>query len=327
MRLTLPMLTLSRYTIAAVLNLIFGYQLKQNKQPNQPAIDLSDSDNRIAFQITVTRSAQKVKLTVETFVVNALHQNFDQLFILILGRKQGRYPKIESSDFPFDPARQVLDFQDLLKQVTLMPSGRLHELALLVSKENNAPKATQSNAAAIFKKSQAIKKKIEKELVKKDLRDLYDVICYEPWYKFIYDRLMVRSVEDRKYPELDPENPAWSRLELWDFYEYGLEFVGYGREILFDKDYRWDLLEGDNDPRKNNPEYRHEHFSSFAKIAFDDMVEYDPETDSYHGYPSLYCHFRHNNEPYIEYTWGRMGDHKKKKYTFKFDLAKRTKLP
>jgi len=63
------------------------------------------------------------------------------------------------------------------------------------------------------------------------------------------------------------------------------------------------------------------------KIAFDDMVTYDPETDGYNGYPILYCHFRHNREPFIEYTWGRMGDHKKEKRTFKFDPAKRTKLP
>ena len=318
---------IAEYTIAAILNLIFGYQLKQNKQPNQAAIDLSDVENRIAFQITVTKSTQKVNQTVETFIGNGLHHNYDQLFVLILGRKQTRYPKIASNGFPFDPARQVLDFQDLLKQVTLMPSGRLHELALLVSSENNPSKSTQNDATAIFKKSQAIKKKIEKELVKKDLRDLFDLIYYEPHYKFIYDRLMVRSVEDRKYPDLDAGQPAWFRLELWDFYEYGLEFIGNGRKILFDNNFRWDLIEGDDDPRKNNPDYRHEHFHSFMKIAFDDMVTYDPETDGYHGYPSLYCHFRHNRQPFIEYTWGRMGDHKQEKHTFKFDPAKRTKLP
>jgi hypothetical protein len=317
----------SEYTIAAILNLIFGYQLRQNKQSNQPAIDLSDNENRIAFQITVTKSAHKIKQTVEKFITNKLYQSYDQLFVLILGSKQTRYSIIETDELHFDPARQVLDLRDLLKQVTMMPSGRLHELAVLVSKENELPKSKQVNAAATFKRSKAIKKKIEKELIKKDLREYYEVICYDPSFKFNHSRLMVRSVEDRKYPDLDPANPAWFRLELWDIYEYGLEFVGYGREILFNKNLQWDLVDGDDDPRKNNPAYQHDHFKSFAKIAFDDMVSYDPETDGYHGYPSLFCHFRHHNDPYIEYTWGKMGNHKTKKYTFKFDPAKRTKLP
>lgn len=319
---------ISEQVICELLNLVFGYQLKNvnAEQNNQPSIDLADNQNRIAFQVTSSGTAKKVKDTIASFVKYGLYDHYDQLFILVLGKKQQRYPLIEKGQFVFNAAQHILDFKDLFKQISFMPSAKLKQLANLLESEARVEKKQHQNAATNLKKSLAIKRKIQKELVRKDLSGHYDRLYYEPYLKFIYDRLMVRSADDRIYPDVDRDKPMWARMELWNFYDYGLEFINNGCKIIFDKEYYWDYLE-ENDPRVNNPDYRHDHFHGFARISYDDMVEYDPETDGYYGYPSLFCHFRHNDWPVIEVSYGTMGDYKKQRMPFRFEASKYKKLP
>jgi hypothetical protein len=155
---------------------------------------------------------------------------------------------------------------------------------------------------------------------------MFNLLVYEPSYKFIYGSLIVRSVEDRLFPGGDFDNPGWFKMELWDFYEYGIEFINHGRELIFDKDYNWDYLEI-NDPRSSNPNYSRGHFYGFLRIAYDDMVEYDNETDGYYGYPSLFCHFIYDNKPFLEFSFGTMGNHEKMQISFRSDNSKRKKPP
>ncbi|MXN91102.1 hypothetical protein GR160_07650 [Flavobacterium sp. Sd200] len=287
---------------------------------------MADRHNRIAFQVTSSGTSKKIKDTVASFIKHGLYEHYDQLFILVLGKKQQRYPVVTSNQVGFNAAQHILDFKDLFKQISFMPSAKLKQLARLIDTKIKVEKQQRQNAATTLKRSLAIKKKIQKELVKKDLAGLYDRLYYEPDLKFIYGRLMVRSADDRLYPDVDRDKPMWYRMELWDFYDYGLEFINNGCKIIFDKEYNWDYLEED-DPRISNPDYRYNHFHGFARISYDDMVEYDPETDGYYGYSSLFCHFRHNDRPIIEVSYGTMGDYSKRHLPFRFEVSKYKKLP
>ncbi|MDH2345143.1 SMEK domain-containing protein [Bradyrhizobium sp. SSUT77] len=58
------------------------------KQKNFPGIDLGDDHDRVAFQVTSSTTLEKVKFTVRQFMDRAYYNTFDELFILVLARKQ-----------------------------------------------------------------------------------------------------------------------------------------------------------------------------------------------------------------------------------------------
>jgi hypothetical protein len=51
-------------------------------QVNFPAIDLADSKNKAAVQVTITASATKVKKTLKVYEIKDLHSQYDHLYIL-----------------------------------------------------------------------------------------------------------------------------------------------------------------------------------------------------------------------------------------------------
>ena len=67
----------SEYSIAELLNLIFGYKLENlNKlKMNFPAIDLGDKMNSLCVQVTSTKSGKKIQLTIDKFLQNKLDQD------------------------------------------------------------------------------------------------------------------------------------------------------------------------------------------------------------------------------------------------------------
>src|SRR5262245_14153945 len=62
-----------------VLNVAYSLELEMMDRirPNFPAIDLGDSTNMVAFQITTERGAEKVQHTLDKFVEHGLHHAFD----------------------------------------------------------------------------------------------------------------------------------------------------------------------------------------------------------------------------------------------------------
>lgn len=71
-----------------ILNITYDYNLKNlnTERSNNPGVDLADSSELIAFQITSTKSSEKVNKTLEK-VVNSGSQ-YNQIIILILQDKQ-----------------------------------------------------------------------------------------------------------------------------------------------------------------------------------------------------------------------------------------------
>lgn len=93
------------------------------KQKNFPGIDLGDDHDRVAFQITSTTTLEKVKFTVRQFMDRAYYNTFDELFVLMLGRKQSSYSQASVNElltdqFAFNCKKHIIDLGDLLGQVS-----------------------------------------------------------------------------------------------------------------------------------------------------------------------------------------------------------------
>ncbi|MFG1230396.1 SMEK domain-containing protein [Xanthobacter wiegelii] len=93
------------------------------KQKNFPGIDLGDDHDRVAFQVTSTTTLDKVKFTVRQFMDRAYYNTFDELFILMLARKQSSYSQaavneLLTDQFAFNCKKHIIDLGDLLSQVS-----------------------------------------------------------------------------------------------------------------------------------------------------------------------------------------------------------------
>ena len=93
------------------------------KQKNFPGLDLGDDHDRVAFQVTSTTTLDKVKFTVRQFMDRAYYKTFDELFIIMLARKQSSYSQnavneLLTDQFAFNCKKHIIDLTDLLGQVS-----------------------------------------------------------------------------------------------------------------------------------------------------------------------------------------------------------------
>ncbi|WP_156447731.1 SMEK domain-containing protein [Caulobacter sp. CCH5-E12] len=93
------------------------------KQKNFPGIDLGDDHDRVAFQLTSTTTLEKVKFTVRQFMERAYYNTFDELYVLMLARKQSSYSQASVNELlgdklAFNCKKHIIDLTDLLGEVS-----------------------------------------------------------------------------------------------------------------------------------------------------------------------------------------------------------------
>jgi hypothetical protein len=121
-----------------VLNVAYGLQLEvmDRIRPNYPAIDLGDRTNRVAFQVTTERRADKVQHTLDKFVEYGLHRDFDLLRILIIGEPQATYKKVViPEELAFDCGRDILGISKLVKHIETLATPPIIEIAGVFAEE------------------------------------------------------------------------------------------------------------------------------------------------------------------------------------------------
>ena len=94
------------------------------KQKNYPGIDLGDDHDRVAFQVTSTTGLEKVKFTIGQFMGRSYYNTFDELYVLMLGRKQASYSQnavnaLLTAESPDDLADQ-LSFQAVQRSASVL---------------------------------------------------------------------------------------------------------------------------------------------------------------------------------------------------------------
>jgi hypothetical protein len=111
-------------------------QVMDDVRTNYPAIDLGDSTNRIAYQITTDKRSDKVQSTLEKFVQHGLNQHYDALKILVIGDRQSTYTAVEVPDgLKFDCDQDILDIQGLLKKIDCLDIAHLDRLQAIFEQE------------------------------------------------------------------------------------------------------------------------------------------------------------------------------------------------
>ncbi|MEN5136986.1 MULTISPECIES: SMEK domain-containing protein [unclassified Pseudomonas] len=111
------------------LNIIDNYKLINTNEDraNEPGVDLGDEVKKIAFQVTTTKSSEKIKNTLKK-ITTEQRKKYDRFIILIIGEKQTTYDAVItalndrtaseiSSEINFDPEKDIIDLTDLARKV------------------------------------------------------------------------------------------------------------------------------------------------------------------------------------------------------------------
>lgn len=108
-----------------ILNQTYAWNLVNANalRSNYPAIDLADDKSRICVQVTGENSSGKIKKTIKTFFEHGLNAKYDRLVFLILtGKKAYTADFGVPAGFDFDGARDILDVDDLLRDMEHKPA-------------------------------------------------------------------------------------------------------------------------------------------------------------------------------------------------------------
>lgn len=134
---------------------------------------------------------------------------------------------------------------------------------------------------------------IKKKLTHSEIKHKYD--------KFIHSESIIHSIDDFAYPDIDENSigiSSWFKIELYDFYFNGLEVILAVEECIIDEQGYWDIVEYNDNLRKNNYETRHA--LVIGRIPYENIIDYDFDGDEFYGCPHIYCDFKNNGEPYEE---------------------------
>lgn len=127
--------------IKELLNRIFIYNLINLNDENQncPGIDLGDELNKIAFQITIQNTSQKVNSMISKVEENidSYSTKYDKYIMFILGKKQNTYT-INPNSINFDTSN-IIDLNDISKKIMDLSIEKLFDLKKFI--EENVVKA------------------------------------------------------------------------------------------------------------------------------------------------------------------------------------------
>jgi tetratricopeptide (TPR) repeat protein len=133
------------FVMARFFNALLGWNLADlnAERADFPAADLGDRGRRIAMQITVEETSQKISGTVEKAVGHGLGVHFDRLIIFfLLPRKPGMPRKFAQPEG--GPEIECWDLTDLLKRMNNLPDvSALATAAKVLDEEMGASESRQ----------------------------------------------------------------------------------------------------------------------------------------------------------------------------------------
>lgn len=126
------------YFLCGLLNIIYGYKLVNlnSVQANYTSIDLGDSGNKLAVQVTSDNTSTKIKATVNKFIDNNYNLQFDRLVILIIGSKKAYTTDfIGSNGFVISRENDIWDFTKIISDISNKQTSELSEIAAFLDSE------------------------------------------------------------------------------------------------------------------------------------------------------------------------------------------------
>lgn len=123
---------------SGLLNIIYGtsYVNKNIIEKNAAAIDLVDTLNRKAIQVTSDNTSDKIKHTIEEYILNESYKKYDELKILILTKKKNYTTTFDTQGkFAFDKSRDIIDVEDLIVYIRSLDIDKLKQINDYLHKE------------------------------------------------------------------------------------------------------------------------------------------------------------------------------------------------
>lgn len=166
---------------------------------------------------------------------------------------------------------------------------------------NNNEKEHDDQVSAV-QRNIAIKKKMHKDFIKPDLIKKEDprMISKEPWRKFRWSKVLVRSIHDKSYPEVNSSHQSkgdWYPAEVYDWYHNGLMVLAFpytvDAVVKFEKPLA--IVDPDN---SENYEIHTVRLLKAGCIPFENIIDYDLDGDEFYRFPHLYCDFINGFDPY-----------------------------
>ncbi|RIV19406.1 hypothetical protein DYU11_25225 [Fibrisoma montanum] len=234
---------------------------------------------------------------------------------------------------------QKYDSQKGVKEVEIWTRSTLearlykdHKDLLFVYFGMKLEQSTRDNAAKI-RAGLAMERRFLKDFINQEGAanpKYYTIWAYEPFRKFMFSKVFVRSVDDTTYPEIDKENSAWFMTFLFNTYHNGVEFWidgGIGTTILMDDEGNWEVLQNYRDSRKDSGKYKVFQAMRIGRIPYYNIIDYKVDGDEHNPYPHLFCRYAFNGSPYEKIYFRHLGIAKEKRFPHEFDEKKQTKLP
>lgn len=125
--------------IKELLNIIEDIKLENLNEinSNNPGLDLGDSFNKIAYQVTSDKRSSKINNTLEK-ITEEQKEKFNDIYVFILGEKQGSYDGVDDflcKEFNFEKDSNILDLNDIYKKIITLSIDRLKKIEKLVKKD------------------------------------------------------------------------------------------------------------------------------------------------------------------------------------------------
>jgi hypothetical protein len=122
-----------------LLNGTYGYNLINLNAgvSNFPGLDLGDEKIGIAYQVTSDKTSNKVDETLDKVLRHKHYLKFKEIKIFLLSSKQSTYSLNVQTDgyFSFDWKKDVIDFDDLLKDIQDLNANKLEDIFKLLEVE------------------------------------------------------------------------------------------------------------------------------------------------------------------------------------------------
>jgi hypothetical protein len=144
----------------------------------------------------------------------------------------------------------------------------------------------------------ALKKRVVEDLTRPVS---YEILRTTPFEQFSSPAAIIRSVDDTSYPDGDVSgqgNSGWFRLEFFDLYHNGIEFILGIQYIIMNPNDHWVPIEYDYEPQ--SAELYKLKTWHIGCIPYRNIVEIDLLGDEFYSSPHFYCQFVDGNEPYEE---------------------------
>lgn len=135
--------------------------------------------------------------------------------------------------------------------------------------------------------------------------------------------IIVRSIHDTKYPEVDTSSgiSSWFRVEPFDFYHSGIDLIITMQRAIINREDEWKII--DYDDKYDQGRFWDRNIWVIGQLPYGNILAYDLKGDEFYNEPHLYCLFAYNGTPYEKIKYAVVGG--ADDYDWSLDVSKRIK--